>query len=161
MDVLERLQLDWRTRIAHALAESGARAPRRTSAAVRIPFEELASAAVEEIWSDVERLVRPALDLAGQLDGARTEEVGRAPIGRPASTTSVLESRPNPWMDADEAASMLQLTPHTLRRLAQDGRCPVLVRRIGGRWRFARSDVVRFVSGEPSTVGSREPFTRG
>jgi predicted site-specific integrase-resolvase len=53
-----------------------------------------------------------------------------------------------PWLDAEEVAPFLCTTPHTLRRLAREGRCPVLVRRIGGRWRFSRLDLERFVSGD-------------
>jgi Helix-turn-helix domain len=39
----------------------------------------------------------------------------------------------------------LATTSHTLRRLARDGHSPVLVRRIGGRWRFSRADLGRFL----------------
>lgn len=58
-----------------------------------------------------------------------------------------------PWLDAEEAAPFLCTTAHTLRRLAREGRCPVLVRRIGGRWRFSRVDLERFVNGIESRVG--------
>ncbi len=51
----------------------------------------------------------------------------------------------NPWLDAEEVAPLLATTAHTLRRLARQGRCPVDVRRIGGRWRFARRSVERFL----------------
>jgi excisionase family DNA binding protein len=50
-------------------------------------------------------------------------------------------------MDAEEVAPLLSTTAHTLRRLAREGKCPVLVRRIGGRWRFSRLDVDRFIDG--------------
>jgi excisionase family DNA binding protein len=56
--------------------------------------------------------------------------------------------RTKPWLDAEEAALFLSTTAHTLRRLAREGRCPVLVRRIGGRWRFSRLDIERFVTGD-------------
>jgi len=52
------------------------------------------------------------------------------------------------WLDAEEAAPFLCTTAHTLRRLAREGKCPVLVRRIGGRWRFSRIDLERFVAGD-------------
>jgi excisionase family DNA binding protein len=55
--------------------------------------------------------------------------------------------RPNPWLDAEEVAPLLCTTAHTLRRLARQGRCPVVVRRIGGRWRFSRRSVETFVHG--------------
>ena len=60
-----------------------------------------------------------------------------------------------PWLDAEEAAPFLCTTAHTLRRLAREGKCPVLVRRIGGRWRFSRVDLERFVAppgGDDGTV---------
>ena len=53
--------------------------------------------------------------------------------------------RPNPWLDAEEVAPLLATTAHTLRRLARQGRSPVVVRRIGGRWRFSRRSVEAFV----------------
>ncbi len=52
----------------------------------------------------------------------------------------------SPWLDADEVAPLLSTTAHTLRRLARQGRCPIVVRRIGGRWRFSRRDLARFLS---------------
>lgn len=52
-----------------------------------------------------------------------------------------------PWLDADDVAPLLCTTAHTLRRLAREGRCPVLVRRIGGRWWFSRLDLMRFLDG--------------
>jgi len=55
--------------------------------------------------------------------------------------------RPNPWLDAEEVAPMLCTTAHTLRRLARQGRSPVLVRRIGGRWIFSRRSVEEFIDG--------------
>lgn len=148
----ERLKLDWQNRVAFALAESGSRPPRHSNDTARTPFEELAAAAVEAIWPDVEPLLHPVFDIASRL-GARSAEPLRTPVARPPTDLDESMKRSNPWMDADEAASMLNLTPHTLRRLARDGRCPVVVRRIGGRWRFARSDVARFVAGEPPTLG--------
>jgi hypothetical protein len=43
-------------------------------------------------------------------------------------------------------APLLCTTAHTLRRLARENRCPIVVRRIGGRWRFSRRDLARFLS---------------
>ena len=61
---------------------------------------------------------------------------------------------PPPWLDAEEVAPHLCTTAHTLRRLARAGRSPVVVRRIGGRWRFSRLDLERFMTsaaGPPAT----------
>lgn len=55
-------------------------------------------------------------------------------------------------MDAGEAAALLGCTAHTLRRLAREGRSPAVVRRVGGRWRWSRADVERFVRGELSSA---------
>lgn len=52
-----------------------------------------------------------------------------------------------PWLDAEEVAPLLCTTAHTLRRLAREDRCPIVVRRIGGRWRFSRLDLERFIGG--------------
>ena len=58
--------------------------------------------------------------------------------------------RATPWLDAEEVAPLLCTTAHTLRRLARQGRSPVVVRRIGGRWRFSRRSVEAFVDGTDS-----------
>lgn len=52
----------------------------------------------------------------------------------------------SPWLDAEDVAPLLSTTAHTLRRLARQGHCPIVVRRIGGRWRFSRRDLARFLS---------------
>jgi predicted site-specific integrase-resolvase len=62
--------------------------------------------------------------------------------------------RPNPWLDAEEAAPLLCTTAHTLRRLARQGRSPVLVRRIGGRWIFSRRSVEEFIDGHGAEEAS-------
>jgi excisionase family DNA binding protein len=62
--------------------------------------------------------------------------------------------RPNPWLDAEEVAPLLCTTAHTLRRLAREGRCPVVVRRIGGRWRFSRRSVEQFIDGDGTAEAS-------
>lgn len=50
-----------------------------------------------------------------------------------------------PWIDAVELATLLGVTPHTLRRLAREGKSPVRVRRVGGRWRWSRADLEAFI----------------
>ncbi|MGH9223714.1 MAG: helix-turn-helix domain-containing protein [Acidimicrobiales bacterium] len=62
--------------------------------------------------------------------------------------------RPNPWLDAEEVAPLLSTTAHTLRRLARQGRSPVVVRRIGGRWRFSRRSVEEFIDGSGAQEAS-------
>lgn len=62
--------------------------------------------------------------------------------------------RPNPWLDAEEVAPLLCTTAHTLRRLARQGRSPVLVRRIGGRWIFSRRSVEEFIDGHGTEEAS-------
>jgi excisionase family DNA binding protein len=62
-----------------------------------------------------------------------------------------------PWLDAEEVAPHLCTTAHTMRRLAREGHSPVVVRRIGGRWRFSRLDLERFMTsaaGPPATSPS-------
>ena len=52
------------------------------------------------------------------------------------------------WADAVEVADRLGVSPHTVRRLARQGRSPVVVRRVGSQWRWSRADLERFVGGE-------------
>ncbi len=79
----------------------------------------------------------------GRTLGGMTE----ATTSSPAFSTDDGRRVP-PWLDAEETAPLLSTTAHTLRRLAREGRCPILVRRIGGRWRFSRVDLERFVNGD-------------
>lgn len=68
--------------------------------------------------------------------------------GMATSLPSILSEIPDrPWLDAEQVAPYLCTTAHTLRRLARDGRCPIVVRRIGGRWWFSRLDLCRFLDG--------------
>ena len=50
-----------------------------------------------------------------------------------------------PWLDAEQTGLLLGATGHTMRRLARENRSPVMVRRIGGRWRFSRQDVLHLM----------------
>lgn len=71
------------------------------------------------------------------------------------STTPIPVDRPErPWLDAEEVAPQLCTTAHTLRRLAREGQSPIVVRRIGGRWRFSRLDLERFLAGVVSEEAS-------
>ena len=55
--------------------------------------------------------------------------------------------------DAGQPAGIVGIAHDvTEGRLAREDRSPVVARRIGGRWRFARRDVERYVSGEPPYV---------
>jgi excisionase family DNA binding protein len=123
-----------------------------------VPWEEVASVAVEAVWADVEPMLRPLvaiLDETGDNGGGSppvAEHVRHDPPGLAPGTVKTA----SPWMSAEECAAMLNVTAHTLRRLAREERSPVVTRRIGGRWRFARLDVLRFVSqGVRPNVGYR------
>ena len=63
-----------------------------------------------------------------------------------ATSPTPTDRPPPPWLDAEEVAPYLCTTAHTLRRLARQGRSPIVVRRIGGRWRFSRLDLERFLT---------------
>ena len=63
-----------------------------------------------------------------------------------ATSPTSTDRPPPPWLDAEEVAPHLCTTAHTLRRLARQGRSPIVVRRIGGRWRFSRLDLERFLT---------------
>lgn len=64
----------------------------------------------------------------------------------PTQIHDSLRPAANPWLDAEDVAPLLATTAHTLRRLARQGRSPIVVRRIGGRWRFSRRDLHRFLN---------------
>jgi hypothetical protein len=101
-----------------------------------VPWEEVASTAVETIWRDVDAVVSPIVQLlaATPLVDARPERSAHA-----HETPSAL------WISADEVAPLLRTTAHSLRRLAREGRSPTRARRIGARWWFARVEVERFL----------------
>lgn len=65
----------------------------------------------------------------------------------PTTVTPTSQPPERPWLDAEDVAPYLCTTAHTLRRLAREGRSPILVRRIGGRWWFSRLDLARFLDG--------------
>lgn len=112
-----------------------------------MPWEEVAALTVETLWNDLERIVGPVIDLL-ELAGPG-EETGSPTPSRSSVSSTSRRGAQAPWMSADEVAPLLQTTAHSLRRLAREGRSPVLVRRIGGRWWFARRDVERFIDASP------------
>ncbi len=75
-------------------------------------------------------------------------------MNEPIHPEDNLHPHVNPWLDAEEVAPLLATTAHTLRRLARQGRSPVDVRRIGGRWRFPRRAVERFLDGTATEEAS-------
>ncbi len=126
----------WQERVVEAFRERGWRPARHEASGGPVPWEEVASAAVETIWTDVEAIVSPIVEL---LVGPPVVD---GPQERPApdrrSPTAL-------WMSADEVAPLLRTTAHSLRRLAREERSPVPAHRIGGRWWFARTEVDRFL----------------
>ena len=99
----------------------------------------------EQLAYDFARPETPNRDTLDQdtVDRWSSSEILK-PITRPST-------RP-PWMDAEEVAACLGTSAHTMRRLAQQGRSPVVVRRVGGRWRWSRADATRFVNGESDSA---------
>ncbi len=146
----QRLQVDWQQRIARALTEPCSDAARPDGNRTSTPIEEIARVAVAAVWPEVERVLQPVFQMLAEVQ----------PVTDPPNETRWSEARPavdpeprqTPWLSAEEAAPVLNVTPHTLRRLAREDRSPVVVRRIGGRWCFSRRDVERFVgeTAEPS-----------
>jgi excisionase family DNA binding protein len=126
----------WQERVVDAFRERGWRPARHDASGGPVPWEEVAAAAVETIWSDVEAIVSPIVEL-----------LVRTPV------VDVARERPRParqspsalWMSADEVAPLLRTTAHSLRRLAREGRSPIPAHRIGARWWFARAEVERFL----------------
>lgn len=64
----------------------------------------------------------------------------------PLQVSHSLEALPS-WADAPEVAAALGVSAHTVRRLARQGRSPIVVRRVGSQWRWSRADLERFIEG--------------
>ena len=126
----------WQERIVDAFRERGWRPAQQHASGGPVPWEEVASTAVEVIWSDVEAIVSPLVEL---LAGSGVDDPGSE---RPAPTRQSPDAL---WLSADEVAPLLRTTAHSLRRLAREGRSPVPAHRVGGRWWFARAEVERFI----------------
>lgn len=126
----------WQERVVDALRERGWRPARQDASGGPVPWEEVASMAVETIWRDVEAIVSPIVELL-----ARTPEIDDRRDG-PTPARTAPESL---WLSADDVAPLLRTTAHSLRRLAREGRSPIPAHRIGARWWFARAEVERFL----------------
>lgn len=127
---------EWQRQVVYALRQRSWHPPRHASSGGPVPWEEVASVAVEALWADVERIVAPILDV-----------VARSSVG--VERAPKITATPDPsnalWLSADEVAPLLHTTAHSLRRLAREDRSPVPAHRIGGRWWFARAAVDRFL----------------
>lgn len=148
---LARVHEHWQQAIAEAARERSWDPPRHHGSGGPVPWEEVASLAVEIVWADVEPIVRPVADiLAPKPDPHEAQAAGApaSPLGPATAAATLVNDAERPWMTADETARLLDTTAHTLRRLAREERSPVLARRIGGRWRFARRDVERFLTAD-------------
>ena len=53
----------WQERVVEAFRERGWRPARHDASAGPVPWEEVVSAAVETIWTDVEAIVSPIVEL--------------------------------------------------------------------------------------------------
>lgn len=126
----------WQERVVDALRMRAWRPPRHDASGGPVPWEEVASTAVEALWRDVEAIVLPIVDLVAATP------VLDAPQERPAPARQFSTAL---WMSADEVAPLLRTTAHSLRRLAREGRSPIPAHRIGARWWFARVEVDRFL----------------
>ncbi len=136
----ERVQRDWRRAFVRALTEPAIEEEDGRCEIPSTPVEQLAARAVSIVWPHVENLARPIFETTTEIylhDDTRSES--------PTPSASVSGIRPAAWLGAEEVAPLLHMTAHTLRRLARKGQCPVVVRRIGGRWCFSRSDLERLV----------------
>ncbi len=156
VDISEALRLrvhsEWQQRLGEAFRHRGWQTPRYESSGGPVPWEEVAALAVETLWTDLEPMIKPVLDLISETTPPFCAAPPRPPANQPSSPRSVERSlrRQQVWLSADEAAPLLRTTAHTLRRLAREGQSPVVVRRIGGRWWFARKDVDRFIGMRPA-----------
>ena len=136
-DLRARLYDVWQPPLVEALRETGWQRPLRERSNEPVPWDEVAAVAIDTLWTTASMLVASALEVTPST-----------PPPVPASEQSPT-SLLNPWLSAEEAAPLLRTTAHTMRRLAREDRSPVIARRIGGRWWFARIDVERFLGLRP------------
>jgi hypothetical protein len=136
----ERVQGHWRRTLVQALTEPMNEEPDGNPEVPSAPIDRLAAHVVSVVWQQVEDLVRPIFQVPTEV-GTRIEAFPETAPSLP----SPAGVRPAVWLRAEEVAPVLQMTAHTLRRLARKGECPIVVRRIGGCWCFSRSDLERLV----------------
>ncbi len=136
----ERVKFDWRLAIVRALTEPMRDDEQLGASKAVTPIEIIAEHAVAEAWPHAESVLRPLFESLGGEDRFATQRVtGADPVPTPAP------KRPAVWLPAEEAAPLVGITAHTLRRLAKAGKSPIVVRRMGGRWWFSRVDVEKLV----------------
>ena len=135
-ELRSRVHARWQERVVEAFRERDWRPARHDASGGPVPWEEVASAAVETIWTDVEAIVSPIVELLAAT---------RVVDGRQERPAPARQSSGGLWMSADEVAPLLRTTAHSLRRLAREGRAPVPAHRIGARWWFAHAEVERFL----------------
>lgn len=133
----ERVQGEWRRSLVRALTEP-ARAQDADVDLPATPLDELAARAVADAWPQVDVVMRPIFEKITEANVERDTDMQPLPL----PTARVPRAA---WLGAEEVAPVLGMTAHTLRRLARTGDCPVVVRRIGGRWCFSRADLERLV----------------
>ncbi len=141
-----RLRLE--EHVSAALAKRGWWPPEDPATRHHVTWKEVAAVAVDVMAQDLAEVLGGGGDhvLDDRFPAPRSQ-----PAARPNPSTDVLAvAGRTPWLDTDEVAPLLNVTPHTLRRLAREDRCPIVVRRIGGRWRFARQDLERYLGVAPS-----------
>ena len=104
------------------------------------PIDRLAAHAVSVVWQQVEDLVRPIFQVTTEV-GTRVE----APPVTASSLRFPAGVRPAAWLSAEEVAPVLQMTAHTLRRLALKGELPNRRPANRGSLGLSRSDLERLV----------------
>ena len=60
-----------------------------------------------------------------------------------------------PLMTSEEAATLLQIHPKTLQRMARQGKVPA--KRIGDLWRFRASELDQWLQGEVFSISPLVP----
>jgi len=145
----ERVQRDWRRAFVRALTEPATEQEDGQCEVPSTPVEQLAARAVSVAWPHIENLTRPIFETTTE---SHVRGDARSEPAMPSGSVSSV--RPAAWLSAEEVAPVLHMTAHTLRRLARKGQCPVVVRRIGGRWCFSRSDLERLV-GDDAMIAFR------
>jgi excisionase family DNA binding protein len=130
--------------VSAALRERGWWPPEDPRTRHHVTWEEVAFVAVDIVSQELGALLLRG-DTNLELNCGDGPPHGPSQHPSKSNANMLAGSGRGPWLDADEVAPLLNVTPHTLRRLAREDRCPIVVRRIGGRWRFARRDLERYL----------------
>ncbi len=95
---LARVHEHWQQAITEAARERSWDPPRHHGSGGPVPWEEVASLAVEIVWADVEPIVRPVADILTPKPDREAQEADppASPLGAAATTTTLVNTPRDP-----------------------------------------------------------------